>query len=337
LNPLKDKFIFGNIFLGFIFMITPVFQSSAYAQEISAKAGMDTSTILLGQQVTLKIDVSLPKNKTLSWPVFTDSVAPGVEIVSTSAVDTVETSDPQRVNLTQRIRITSFDTGFHTIPSIPFYENGKRDSLHILAMTNELFLTVNTVAVDTTRAIKDIKGVMSVPLTFWEVFRWVLLGLAIVFLVFAVWYYIHRRRKNKPVFVIPSRPSVPPHVQALGDLEKLRQAKLWQTGKVKEYHTRLTDILRIYIEKRFNIQAMEMTTDDTLETMKTLLPGTESLQLLRDILQLADLVKFAKEQPLPMQHDGSLNNGIAFVNMTRPSMSTPVINEDSNPNDQPVS
>lgn len=313
------------------------FQPSVIAQEITAKAGMDTSTILLGQQVTLKIEVSIPKNKSLSWPVFADSVAPGVEIVSTSAVDTAESSDPRRLNLSQKIRITSFDTGFHTIPSIPFYENGKRDSLHILAMTNQLFLTVNTVPVDTTKAIKDIKGVMSVPLTFWEVFRWVLLGLAVALLCFLVWYYIYRRRKNKPVFVMPSRPEAPPHIQALEDLEKLRQAKLWQNGKVKEYHTQLTDILRIYIEKRFNIQAMEMTTDDIMETMKSVLPGTESLHLLREILQLADLVKFAKEQPLPMQHDVSLNHSIAFVNTTRPSMSTTVIKEDSNPNDQPLS
>ncbi|MHC1708018.1 MAG: hypothetical protein AB9842_10950 [Bacteroidales bacterium] len=324
--------IFKYLFLSFISLVyTAIPLVILQAQDITAKAGLDTSSILLGQQVTLKINVGLPSDKPVSWPVFADSLAPGVEIISVTKVDTQKTTDPKRINLVQSLRITSFDTGFHKIPGIPFFEKGKLDSLGLLALTNELFLTVNTIPVDTTKAIKDIKGVMSVPLTFWEIFRWVLLGLGVLAVAFGIWYYIRRKRKNKPVFVLPSRPPVPAHLVALEEFEKLRQAKLWQSGKVKEYHTKLTDIVRIYLEKRYDILAMEMTTDEILASIKPVQGiHEEALRLLREILQLADLVKFAKEQPLPLQHDNSLSQGIAFVNLTRPSIQEPAKAESQN-------
>lgn len=333
---MKNRFFTGLALFLLTLAGTGLFPSIAGAQEITARAGLDTSSILIGQQVMLKINVSLPKGKAITLPVFTDSLATGVEIVGQSRVDTLKTTDQQRLNLVQLLRITSFDTGFHKIPAIPIYESGKMDSLHILAFTNELFLTVNTIPVDTAQAIKDVKGVMSVPLSFWEIFRWVLLALVIILLVAGVWYYIRKRRKKLPVFVLPSRPAVPAHIQALEELEKLRVAKIWQAGKVKEYHTQLTDILRVYLERRFNVQAMEMTTDEILDALKTASSTAEAIAKMAEILQLADLVKFAKEQPLPLQHDNSLKLGIDFVNLTRPSVQENVSKEDSAPtNDHP--
>jgi uncharacterized phage-like protein YoqJ len=77
---------------------------------------------------------------------------------------------------------------------------------------------------------------------------------------------------------------------------------------------------------------MEMITPDLLENIKTIpeLNDTNSMQI-RVILQLADMVKFAKFNPLPDEHDNSLRLAVQFVTDTSP---LPVINDDSNKNEE---
>ena len=119
-----------------------------------------------------------------------------------------------------------------------------------------------------------------------------------------------------PVFVKP-KPILPPHILAINQLEELRLAKVWQTGKVKEYHTQLTDIVREYLENRFHFEAMEMTSDEILEEIANQKVNKEATSKLAGILQLADLVKFAKGQPTPLENDLSLSHGVDFVNETK--------------------
>ncbi|MCX6270111.1 MAG: hypothetical protein NTU44_02630 [Bacteroidetes bacterium] len=325
----KLKTIIQNIIKRLLIIGIALFCSISTYGQVTARASIDTSTILIGQQVNLKLNVNLPKNQSVIWPYFSDSLATGVEIVQSSKIDTVLSTDQKSFSLTQRLRITSFDTGFHKIPVIPFYTKGVGDSLQLLAATSELFLTVNTIPVDTTKVFKDIKGVMSPPLSFWEVFRWVLLGLVVAGIAFGIWYYLKKRRQNQPVFVLPSKPPVPPYIIALEELEKLRQSKLWQTGKVKEYHTQLTDILRVYLEKKYQILAMEMTTWEIMESMRSYQVNPEAKRLLQEVLELADLVKFAKEQPLPVQHDHNLKLAVDFVNLT-------ILSGEENKDEQPL-
>ncbi|MBE9481570.1 MAG: hypothetical protein IMY69_07740, partial [Bacteroidetes bacterium] len=114
------------------------------------------------------------------------------------------------------------------------------------------------------------------------------------------------------------KPKIPPHVIALDALEKLRINKLWQSGKIKEYHTEITDIIRVYIHERFGIDAMEMTTDEILASFNKKNDEVDDglKNKLKQTLMLADLVKFAKEKPLPLENDKSLNNSIDFVKET---------------------
>ncbi len=296
------------------------------AQTPSARASLDTAEILIGQQVHVKLQLDIVRGTAVRWPVFTDTLAAGVEVIWVSAVDTLATSDASMLNLVQQIRITSFDSGFHQIPPLPFFSDRGAEPGDLLAVTNELFLRVNTVPVDTTLAIKDIKGIMALPLTFWEVFRWILAGLVLLIIALGVWYYFYRKRKNRPLLLIPSRPALPPHLAALEALEKLRVEKLWQAGLIKEYHTRLTDIVRTYLEQRYHLPAMEMTTWEIMEGMVHHRLEGNAGENLASVLQLADLVKFAKEQPLPTQHEISLHMAVDFVNQTRemPQSAVPV-------------
>jgi hypothetical protein len=171
--------------------------------------------------------------------------------------------------------------------------------------------------VDTTQAIKAIKPPLGAPLTFREMLPWILIALAAGLIIFFIIYVIIRRKKNKPLFRIRPKVILPPYVVAMNGLEGLKEKKLWQAGKVKDYYTQMTDILRTYIEERFGVQAIEMTTEEILDGMKGTDADKASIDKLAKTLVLADLVKFAKEKPLPLDNDSCMNNSISFVKETK--------------------
>jgi len=185
------------------------------------------------------------------------------------------------------------------------------------AQTEIQILTVHTLAVDTTLAIKPIKGPVKIGFSLLEFMPWIIAGLLfIAFAGFLIWYYL-KRKKGEPIFVL--RPSVKyqPHELALMELEKLRAKKLWQAGKIKDYHTELTDILRKYFEDRFHIMAMESTSSEILEDLESkTLVTKENREILNRVLVMADLVKFAKYLPMPEEHDQSMNYAVDVINNT---------------------
>lgn len=194
------------------------------------------------------------------------------------------------------------------------------EGTHRLALggSDSLLLTVNDMpGVDTTKAdIKDIAALMKEPYTLWEILRWVLLALGVGALVWLAIVLIRRKRRHEPLIALPSEPALPPHQVALSALEQLRQQGLWQAGRVKEYHTELTDILRRYLHDRFGIESQEMTSDQTLEAFLELKPSGESHDLLRRVLRTADMVKFAKAEPQGHEHDLALSHAVQFVEST---------------------
>jgi len=137
-------------------------------------------------------------------------------------------------------------------------------------------------------------------------------------LVIALIFY-RKYKKDKPVFENKIQEQLlPPYVVALNQLDKIKQAKPWQQGRSKEYHTDLTDVIREYIERVFLIKSMEMTSEEILDQLNILRKEEKSAYIgLKQILQLADLVKFAKWNPTPDEHELSLRNAYLFVNLTK--------------------
>lgn len=215
---------------------------------------------------------------------------------------------------TQHSLITSFEPGEHW--------------LHI--GDDSILLTVRDVAeVDTTTdQIRDIADIEAVPLRFWDVARWVVLVLLILLVAAAVWYVVRRIRQRKPIIQLSKAPPLPDHEVALNALETLRRKQLWQQGAIKEYHTELTDIVRQYLEARCGITSTEMTSDQTLEAFVAWWQrnrGTDDRQpeqLLEDMLRTADMVKFAKSEPLPYEHDRSMTEAVELVQTLTPKPET---------------
>jgi len=154
----------------------------------------------------------------------------------------------------------------------------------------------------------------------WKSFLLTVLLIVVIIGLLVLMYFIYKKYfMKKPVLNDKEiRLLLPPHVVALNQLDKVKQEKSWQQGRSKEFHTQLTDILREYIERVFNISSMEMTSDEILEQLRGLKLEQKATYLsLEQILKLADLVKFAKWDAMPDEHELSLLNAYLFVNQTK--------------------
>lgn len=283
------------------------------SQNVEALSVINTDSILIGQQLIYELQMKVPKGFQVNWPTFGDTLTASLEIVQQSVAEQFPLENDDQMVWRQQLVLTSFDTGFVYIPAISIDFAPEGDTVFYEAKSNPLLLRVFSVAVDTTVAFKAIKGIEEMPLTFAEVFPWVIAILAIALLLFLlVWWYM--RQRNKPITLAPiAKPQVPPHLIAIEKLEELRLQKLWQNGKVKEYYTALSDIIREYIELQFPVNAIEMTTHEILEGLQTVKINEEAMYKLSVTLELADLVKFAKAHPSALENDISLNHLIDFV------------------------
>jgi len=312
-----------NIF-GIIILLIGI-NATNFAQQAQVSVSTDTNAILIGEQVKLDLKYQFPENQIGLFPSFKDTITSKLEIVQQSPIDTLINSENGLKTLSQQLTITSFDTGHWVIPPLPFGLMQKGDTAYDILKSEPLLLNVFTVEVDTTKDIKPITLPMGEPYTLGEIIPYVAIVLAVGILVFAIFYFYQRKKKNKPLFVKKPKPLLPPHEEAINRLQELRLKKLWQNDRLKEYYSELTDIIRYYIERRFEFQAMEMVSSEIIDRLEGEAQVNDQAKAkLQATLELADLVKFAKSGATAIENDTSLNNCIDFVNETKVK---PVIEE----------
>lgn len=295
-----------------------LFGSVSFGQQAQVSVSADTNAILIGEQVELDLKYQFPDHQIGLFPVFKDTITSLLEIVKQTPIDTLLNSENGLKTLSQKLFITSFDTGFHVIPPLPFGLMQKGDTTYDILQSEPLLLNVFTVEVDTTKDIKPITLPMGEPYTLGEIMPYISIVLVVGILIFAIFYFYQRKKKNKPLFVKKEKPALPPHEEAIHRLEELRIKKLWQNNRLKDYHSELTDIIRYYIERRFDFQAMEMVSSEILERLNGEAQVNEQVKAkLHATLELADLVKFAKSGATAIENDTSLNNCLDFVNETK--------------------
>ena len=286
--------------------------SAVIAQDF--KVRLDSSKILIGNQTALTLQVKLTDGKKVRFPNLPDTLSSGLEVVSQFATDTSEVDNG--LLLTKRYLITSFDSGSYVVPQIPvlYFDGSKVDTLY----TQPLKLRVNTVAVDSTKVpLYGIKENIRAPYTFQEIALAILSILLLVGIIIAIYRYF-RRSKDEPIFTFKKKVIEPPHVIAFRELELLKQKKLWQNGHVKEYYSELTDILRVYIEERMGINAMEMTSFEILVALNSNGYSNKAIyDRLMVMLNTSDLVKFAKYGADPIENDSAANCVYDFIDDTK--------------------
>ena len=287
------------------------------------KATPDTARFLIGQQINITLELQVKEGTIVNWPAFGDTLTNSLEIISVSAIDTVKQSNQDELLLKQVIRITSFDSGFHVLPPVSFAikESGSAEFTEVFSEAS--LLEVMNVAVDLSADIKDIKPVMKAPYTLRDFLPYLLLLLGLGLAGLLLWFYLKNRKKNKPLIRFPSKPDKPAHLVAIEQLEELKREQLWQKGQIKEYYTRLTDILRTYFDARFQVDAREMTSEEILDAMRDQLSDAGRMEDLRKILMLSDMAKFAKGRPLGADNELSHTLAVSVVNSSIPAPSRP--------------
>ncbi|MDD4848151.1 MAG: hypothetical protein PHR53_05240 [Bacteroidales bacterium] len=299
-----------------LFILLPL---CVVAQDLPyASSRLDTSEIIIGEQVKLTVEIKA-HDEVFLWNPFPTELCEGVEVVKQLSIDTLIENGTTLYR--QELFVTAFDTGFYIIPPIDFPYHKAGDTTVAMTSAPALFLTVNTITVDTAQAFRDIKGLKEVPVTFKEVlltaYPWAILAAVLVGLYF-LGRYLYKRYKNKqPIFELPKKPKLPAHIIAFDALDKLKEKKLWQSDRVKDYYSELTDIVDQYIEDRFEVSAVEMTTDEILSGLANHSIPPKDMEKLTATLQSADLVKFAKSNPLPLENDNAWNFIYDFVKDTK--------------------
>jgi len=290
---------------------------SAGGQDIKVSASFDTSRIFIGDQVHYTITVERPSDLSVSIKTLRDTLCKNVEIVSGPSVDSLLMQD-NKLKIIRKYLVTSFDSGFYQVP--PVYAEIK-DASGIKRYYSDYsplqVMRVKIAPPDTTAKIFDIIKPYKAPVTLGEIIPWLIIALIAAALAWGAILLFRRFKKNKSVDE-PVRSPDPAHLIAFRELEKLKEEQVWQKGELKHYYTRLTEILRQYLENRYGVCSLEMTTSETLEALvKTGFRKDESYTLLKTILNGSDLVKFAKYKPDPAENEEHFSNSWKFVENTK--------------------
>lgn len=305
---MKRWFLIGMALLAFAFGLN--------AQNVEVEGKVKSTDVQVGKPFTLDLSLKVPYGWFVEWNDFAqDGLSEQIDIIKRGNVERTADAD-SNVIVKQQLTLMTFDTGQIQLPAVGLtYAPSFDDPMRLQAFTEPIDLYATTMVVDTLQPYKPIVEPIAVPITMKEVFPWILVALLAVLLGLGVWLFVKRRktRVDENGNVVKG-PVIPPYDKAVDDLKRLREEKMWQSGKVKEYFSSLTDIAREYIEGQFGVNAVEMTTDDILEEIRPLRFSKETYDKLKDTMEVADLVKFAKYSASTLESDTALSNMTDFVN-----------------------
>lgn len=286
----------------------------AQTNPVTARAWVDSTDYLIGDPIAVHVVIRHPKGATVQ-PVLEDTLA-GFALLYRIA------PTPQGDNATATgIVLARYDSGSATVPPLVFFYSVPGAAPDTVS-TTPVAVTIHTVPVDTSKAFKDLKPPLSVPWTLAEIALYagvVLLAAALVYLVYWLWKK-RKRVKAGEVYVPPPKAA---HVLAYEELAALKEKKLWQQGLIKQYYSEVTEILRRYIERRFEVMALEETTEEILAGLRSKKLNNGVMVETEKILKRADLVKFAKYQPGILEHEEMMAVVHDVVDKTRPAPMTP--------------
>ncbi len=277
---------------------------------------LDTTVMRIGEQVHLSLQVSYSPSavKSIVWPTIGDTLNRHVEVVHDSGVDTVVT-EGALIRQVRTLTLTSFDSGFWAVPPFRFVVDGT--TLESAAQ----LLEVRTTELDSSLALRDIKDIIELPFSpaYWlrEHWGWFATGGAALAILAGVLHLVLRKRKPAARTEAPSV-VLALHERILRALEALDKERVWQQGDHKGYHSRITDLLRGYIEERYRIPALESTTDELVKELRVSPLTTDQRGQLENVLRLADMVKFAKALPSPQENEQMMAFAQRFVRETAP-------------------
>ena len=280
---------------------------------------IEPDSIGIGDRFLYSIEVEKDLMQDIYFPDYKNGNVEYYELIEDRPVDTLS-REGRRLKLRKSYLMAAFQEGIHqVVPEVMYLDKNIIDTLQ---GDDTLKLMVTTFEIDSTsHSVFDLKPQRTLKFKFGEIsgyVMWTLIAIAIIaaLIIIAARILAHYGKSFKTIF--KPAPPLPPYEIALRDLRKLHSERLWQEGKHKQYYSGLTDILRAYIAGQWGVGALEMTSDEIIEAMRSVeLPRKQAMDL-NDILRSADLVKFAKAMPEAEENEAAYSAAWEFVNQTMP-------------------
>jgi hypothetical protein len=294
-------------------MLLPAMGEGISAQKTLLDVKIEPAAILIGEQAVVNLSLTTDRDKGVIVLIPQDTLTAGVEVLKVLPGDTTLIEN-DRMIVKQDILITSFDSALYLLSPILAIDGA--DTI----ASNQVGLKVSTVPVDVDKPEEfyDIKDVWKPPFVIADYYGWIFGILLALFLICVIGYVIKKMKNRKPAEEgVKAEPELPPYEQAMKELAEIKEMKLWQQGRNKEYYTLLTETLRRYIQRRFGINAMEMTSGEIMDMIRKDEEGKAMYDNLLQILNLSDFVKFAKFAPLPEENTLSMNNAYEAIEKTK--------------------
>lgn len=297
-------------------LLLAVFISLArlFAQDITVRVTTDTTAYLVGKRIKLNVTLQYPANVKVTVPQIKDSI-PKLEFIS--ELPTERSSDKEKTTEIRKYEFAGFDSGDVTIPSITFPYLSQGSSQPDFIVSDSLIITIHTVAVDTSKEIKDVRPPLTIPPDYLFLGALIAGILLLLFVVYRIIKYFQKRRLGK--ISEPPAIKLTPYEEALEKLKALEARMLWQEGKIKEYHSEITNIIRSFFEKEYGIPALESTSSELISAMKKSNMGSEIVQISGEFFENADMVKFAKFVPMPAVNEAMMKQAYRIVELSRES------------------
>lgn len=283
--------------------------STARAASVTVETSVLSAKATVGDEIRVFARVEHPKDVTVEPPSPKSAVAPfelkRVEVAPFA-------TGKNRVRETFVLVLTSFEPGNLTVPPVEIsYEEptGRRGTVR----TDPVSIEIVAVTKEGDNKLKPIKGPLHVQGGLRDALLGALAALLTAVLIFRLWWLHRNRRAVDPEALLP------PHERVKRELGRLERSNWLAAGKEKEHYSELADVLRRYLERRFALAAEDLTTNEILSHLKQLEITKENVELAREALETADLVKFAKFSPDSNTHTRVRRAIEDFAMATRPA------------------
>lgn len=309
---MKNKILHYTIFIFLLLVL--LFNNQCVAQNIYLNGKIDKDTIVVGQPFNYELNMRIPQDYLIEWAEIKDTIGSQIELIDKSELVKTPINNSEDLKVSQTLTLTSFDTGYIEVPKIGIrYSKSINDSIKFMCYTDIMNIYVSPVAIDTTAAFRPIKAPMKQNITAKETLSYFGALILLAGIILMIFYFVKHSKKKKGEENEENKPKIPAIITAREKLGLLKNANLWQSGRLKEYYTDLIDIAREYLKGQFNVDAIEMTSDEILEEVKKIKLEDQTFSRLKDTFLKADLVKFAKAKPSPEQNETSFNDINYFV------------------------
>ncbi len=281
------------------------------AQNITVSAKTDSTKYKIGDFIDFKIEITSPEKSITEIPEFADSLSPLVLVKKGNVEKSIENGRKKETYHFYIAGYDSIDTYLKPIPVIIY--NQKHERIAELK-TNPLRIIVNAVQVDLSKEIKDVKPPIALPLDLLTIFIWVFVIAILSLIGYFVWKkYLKKEKVEAEKIII-----LPPFQIAINKLNELVAKRLWQNGKIKEFHSEITEIIREYFEAEFKFNSLEITSQETIRELENRNLNSEQIKIITEFLSNADMVKFAKFQPLPYINETMTKQAFEIIENLKP-------------------